>query len=88
MRPTGSMSEQYSLQFSRRILCFQTKNLRMKQNNTITIWALTIENLSYRCANNNGADQPAHLRRLISAFVVRFLESIINLLQAKFHFSS
>ena len=28
-------------------------------------------------ANNTGADQPAHLRRLISAFVVRFLESII-----------
>ena len=28
-------------------------------------------------ANNTGADQPAHLRRLISAFVIRFLESII-----------
>ena len=30
-----------------------------------------------RFANNTGADQPAHLRRLISAFVIRFLESII-----------
>ena len=28
-------------------------------------------------SNNTGADQPAHPRRLISAFVIRFLESII-----------
>ena len=28
-------------------------------------------------ANNTGADQPAHTRSLISAFVIRFLESII-----------
>ena len=27
---------------------------------------------------NKGADQPAHLRRLISAFVIRLLESIIS----------
>ena len=33
-------------------------------------------------ANNKGADQPAHKRRLISAFVVRFLESIITKLFA------
>ena len=30
-------------------------------------------------ANNKGADQPAHLRSLISAFVVRCLDSIISL---------
>ena len=30
-------------------------------------------------ANNKGADQPAHLRSLISAFVVRCLYSIISL---------
>ena len=30
-------------------------------------------------ANNKGADQPAHLRRLISAFVFRCLDSIISL---------
>ena len=30
------------------------------------------------CANNKGADQPAHPRSLISAFVIRFLESIIS----------
>ena len=29
-------------------------------------------------ANNKGADQPAHPRSLISAFVFRFLESIIS----------
>ena len=28
-------------------------------------------------ANNTGADQPAHPRNLISAFVIRFLESNI-----------
>ena len=30
-------------------------------------------------ANNKGTDQPAHLRSLISAFVVRSLDSIISL---------
>ena len=34
------------------------------------------ENLSSGFANNTGADQPAHLRNLISAFVILFLESI------------
>ena len=29
----------------------------------------------FRLANNEGADQPAHLCRLISAFVIRFLET-------------
>ena len=29
-------------------------------------------------ANNTVADQPAHQRSLISAFVIRFLESIIH----------
>ena len=28
--------------------------------------------------NNKGADQPGHLRSLISAFVIRFMESIIG----------
>ena len=31
-----------------------------------------------RFENNKGADQPAHLRSLISAFVIRLLESIIS----------
>ena len=29
-------------------------------------------------ANNQGADQPAHPRSLISAFVIHFLEGIIS----------
>ena len=30
-------------------------------------------------ANNKGADQPAHPRSLISAFVVRFLDRVMSL---------
>ena len=41
------------------------------------IWALPQENLILSQANNKGADQPAHVRSLISAFVVHFLKSII-----------
>ena len=33
------------------------------------------ENLSLGVANNKGADQHAHLRSLISAFVIHILES-------------
>ena len=44
---------------------------------TENTWASTRENLSSGFANNTGADQPAHPCRLISAFVIRFLESII-----------
>ena len=42
------------------------------------IWTTTRENLFRGFANNKGADQPAHPRRLISAFVILFLESIIS----------
>ena len=41
------------------------------------IWATTRENLPLGFANNTGTDQPAHLRSLISAFVIHFLESNI-----------
>ena len=43
-----------------------------------SIWAKTRENLSSGVANNTGADQPAHRRGLISAFGIRFMESIIS----------
>ena len=43
-------------------------------------WATTWENLFLPYSNNKGADQPAHSRSLISAFVVSFLNSIIPLL--------
>ena len=73
---TGSMSEQFSLLYPQRILCFQTKkNENENKEYQSTIWALMRENLSSGCGNNKGegADQP----RLISAFVIPFLESII-----------
>ena len=36
-----------------------------------TIWVSMQENLSSVFANNKGADKPAHLRSLNSAFVIR-----------------
>ena len=44
------------------------------------IWATSWENLFMPYANNKCADQPAHLRSLISAFVFRCLDSIKHLL--------
>ena len=44
----------------------------------INIRAPMRENLSSGFASNNGTDQPAHQRRLISAFVIHFLESVIS----------
>ena len=41
------------------------------------IWASSQDNLSSVFANNKGADQTAHPRSLISAFVIRSLERII-----------
>ena len=40
------------------------------------------ENLSLGFANNKSTDQPARLYRLISAFVIHFLEIIISKLAA------
>ena len=42
------------------------------------IWALLWQNLFMPYANNKGADQPAHPRSLISPFVVRYFDSIIQ----------
>ena len=42
------------------------------------IWASTRETLSLVFENHKGADQPAHPRILISAFIIRLLESIIS----------
>ena len=43
-------------------------------------WASSSENLFIPYANNKGADQAAHPRSLISAFVVRLLDRIIPIL--------
>ena len=42
------------------------------------IWALTQGNLSLDFANSTGADQPARMHSLISACVIRSLESTIS----------
>ena len=49
---------------------------RMEHENT---WATPWKNLFMPYANNKGADQPAHSRSLISAFIVHCLDSIIPL---------
>ena len=54
---------------------------RLEQVQTCSvIWAATrLEKPCLRgCANNKGADQPAHPHSLINVFVIRFLESIIS----------
>ena len=38
----------------------------------------TSKNQSLMCANSKGADQPAHQRRLISAFAIHLSGSIIS----------
>ena len=43
-------------------------------------WATTWENLLMLYANNKGADQPAHLRSLISTFVVRCLQCLDSII--------
>ena len=44
----------------------------------ITIFGPQHEKICLRgFANNTGPDQPAHLRSLISTFVIRFLESVL-----------
>ena len=48
------------------------------------MWASTREILSLGFANSKGADQPAHTRRLISAFVISFLERIKSELKTGF----
>ena len=45
----------------------------------IYIWATSWENLFLPYVNNRSADQVAHPRSLISAFVIRCLDSIVHL---------
>ena len=61
----------------------------MVDSYSLTKLASTRENQSSGFANNKVADQPAHTRSLISAFVIRFLEvSYLGSLRAKFQISS
>ena len=55
----------------------------------MNMWAMSWENLFLPYANNKGADQPAHPHSVISAIVVRCLDSIIHVpLRAKSQISS
>ena len=47
------------------------------------IWPSTQENLYLGCLINKDADQPVHLRRLISTFIIHFSKSIISKFAAK-----
>ena len=44
-----------------------------KHQIVLNIWALTLESLSLRFANNKGTDQPAHPGSLIRAFCLSIL---------------
>ena len=78
---------------------WQSKTLFLNVFDLRTSIALTFSNAAYPLckhlrgfANTKCADQPTYLRSLISAFVISLLEivhvSYLNLLQAKFQFSS
>ena len=60
-------------------ICME-KSIRMKRvNNVLTIeLGLGARKPVFGGLGNTGADQPAHLRSLISPFVIRLLESIIS----------
>ena len=58
-------------------------HLRAAWSTPLLSMASTRENLSSGFANNKGADQPAHPRSLISAFIIRLMESIISRLATR-----
>ena len=58
---------------------YQIRLARPNFNSFNHNWATSWENLFLPYANNKGADQPAHSRCLISAFVICCLDSIIPL---------
>ena len=58
-----------------------TMNKTLVKSNTL--WALTLRGF----ANNKGTDQPAHSRRLISAFVIRFFGKFVILTCYKRNFN-
>ena len=58
------------------VLCFEI-TLKGKKNKHVTYGLDARKSCLQGFGNNKGADQPAHPRSLISAFVIRLLESII-----------
>ena len=51
--------------------------LRAEPVLSIHIWDLTQQNLTMLHANNKGTDQPVHVHRLISNFIISSLENIL-----------
>ena len=83
--------------FSSRAYILISKAVRKRKDNFRTFiplflwrfkWATSWENLFLPYANNKDADQPAHGRSLISAFVVHCLDSIIPILAKSKHFKT
>ena len=66
----------------------------MENTNQETLWYSTLPIMQYHIygpwckktwllhVHNKGADQPAHLHSLISAFVIGYMESVPSLLHA------
>ena len=67
--------------------CVLFKNIISMKVNVLT-WVYSRKILALLHANNKGADQPAHPRSLISAFVNLSVMLIINLLHAKLLYAS
>ena len=62
-----------------RMVCSSTEASKSREIYDIAAMGIIIwEKLFMPYANNKGADQPAHLHSLISAFVVRCLDSTIS----------
>ena len=76
----------HNLDFVKKTIGVAQLNKTKRHENDICLYLVSKGTFGHRrektClrgfANNKGADQPAHPRRLISVFVIRFLLSIIS----------
>ena len=60
--------------------CFENVNIKKYKKNLLLNWPCREKTCLRGFADNKDADQPAHPRSLIGAFVIRFLKSIIYFL--------
>ena len=74
----GTDQERFSCRVSSGSKLFTKLSLEDVSIHGIRILVSTQENLPSGFTKNKDADQPAHLRSLISVFVIRLLESIIS----------
>ena len=61
-------------------IIYKLRRITGSENLQMSLYDLGLDakNPVFRFANNKSADKPAHPRRLISTFVIRFLESVIH----------